>query len=234
MKNILVPIHFDECSFNALQYAIDMNPNSEITVLHVSTGIYGDKHFSFSQDKLLPEGLDKAIQKVINETIITPSSVSIKITVIKGAVIDSILNFSIKNPFDLCLIGTREKQNIFDKWLGTTAISLVKKLKIPTYCIPRYGSFKSFKKAVVGSNNNLLNKKYLSRLKKWNREFNSYLKFHHVIESANDNFSLGKENIISELFENENTSFSFDISLAKADNITNELLHTAYNLPADW
>lgn len=236
MKKILVPFDFTEVALNAFKYAIDFADDSdEIHLVHVHSGL-----LSIQSPLMLRAGKDyiESITEEITATIMAnlklkamPNNVLIK--AINGDPVHGISRYARKNLLDMAIVGTRDKYDFIDRWIGTISLGLVKSLYIPVYLVPRYASFNGFDKVLVASDHHLGKQQVLHQIKSWNESHNAYIKFLHVRERINSQYSEESEKIVNELYEKENVDFGFEIASINSRKIGDSLLASAYNFKAD-
>ncbi len=236
LRKILVPFDFSEISLNAIKYAIDYSDeNDELYILHCYSGL-----LNVDNTNMLAAGKTHAnnIQKEMNDIIIKhlqletlPKNISLQ--VLTGDPVHTIVKFAKSNFIDKAFVGTRDKYDLFDKWVGTISLGLVKQLFIPVYLIPKNSSFSGFDKVVVATDYHLAKKQIINEIKRWNENHNAYLKFIHVKDFLSSTHSTENKTIVSELFENENVDFAFDISTVNSKNIGDSLLKHAYDNNAE-
>ena len=236
MKRILVPFDFTEVALNAVQYAIDFaTENDEIHIVHVHSGL-----LSIQSPLMLKAGMNyiESIKGEITETI--KANLELKeipekviIQALNGDPVHAISKYARKNLLDLAIIGTRDKYDLFDRWIGTISLGLVKSLYIPVYLIPRFAKFDGFSKIMVASDHHLGKPQILHQIKAWNEEHNAFIKFLHVKERVNSLYNDEAEKIVRELYEKENVDFGFEISTINSRKISDSLLASAYNFKAD-
>jgi len=235
MKNILVPIDFTEVGVNALRYALELFPDSNITALHVRTipvSSYQDVTLnpSFLATGFWKEGLKDHITKELKLDSL-PSQVKIKIRF--GAVVSTIQQFSEEENYDAIVMGTRDKYNYFDQWFGTVSMGLVKTSNLPIYLIPKYASYKGYDNVMIASDDNLTDPVLVHKIKNWNVPHNAFVKFLHIQRTKADNFKGASESILNELFEKDDPGFSFEIAVLKDKDIAHSLLASAYDMKGD-
>ena len=64
-------------------------------------------------------------------------------------------------------------------------------------------------------------------------DFQIYVKFLHIKEKPESDYSAESQNIVNVLFEKEPAEFGFEIAVLNSKNITDSLLSAAYNYNAD-
>ena len=236
MKKILIPFDFTEVSINALQYAMDMSQDSdELHLVHVHSGL-----LSIQSPLMIRAGMDymECIQKEIEATILKNLGINslpenLTIVSLTGNPVHAITKYANKTLMDMAVVGTRDKYDMIDRWIGTISLGLVKRLFIPVYLIPRYASFESYNKALIASDHHLAKTPVLHQIKTWNDDYNAYIKFLHVRENISSVYNEEAEQIVRELYEKENVDFSFEISTVTSRDIGDSLLSSAYNFKAD-
>jgi len=235
MKKILVPMDFTDVSVNALRYALQAFPESDISVLHVRVGaFYANAPIPVTpgdiQEIYWTEALHKFILKELKVDEF-PSRVSIYTRY--GKIISEIIKFSNDNKVEALVMGTRDKYNYFNQWFGTVSIGAVKKIDLPIYLIPKYASFQTIKNVMIASDDQLTDPSLIQKIKTWNKDYNAFVKFLHIQRTENESFRDESKTIVKELFEKNDPEFSFEISILKDQDISHSLLASAYDLKAD-
>jgi len=236
MKKILVPFDFTEVALNAVQYAMDFSgDDDELHIVHVHSGL-----LSIQSPLMLKAGRDymDSIQDEISATIKNnlkldklPSNVVLK--TLNGDPVHALSKYAKKHLVDLAVVGTRDKYDLIDRWIGTISLGLVKSIYIPVYLIPRYARFEGYSKVLAASDHHLGKPQVLHQIKTWNEDHNAYIKFLHVKERVNSMYGEDAEKIVRELYEKENVDFSFEITTVHSRKIGDSLLASAYNFKAD-
>jgi nucleotide-binding universal stress UspA family protein len=236
MRKILIPFDFTEVALNAVQYALDFSGDEdELHIIHVHSGL-----LSIQSPLMLKAGKDyiESIKDEISATIklnleIEKLPDNIVIKAINGDPVHAIAQYARKHLMELAIIGTRDKYDFFDRWVGTISLGLVKSLFIPVYLVPRFARFNGFNKVLVASDHHLAKPELLHQIKQWNDNHNAYIKFLHVRERINSLYNEEAEKIVKELYEKENVDFGFEIATVNSRNIGDSLLASAYNYQAD-
>lgn len=236
MRKILIPFDFTEVSLNAVHYALDFADDSdELHIVHVHSGL-----LSIQSPLMLKAGRDyvQSITEEIQATIkinlkMKNLPTQVRIKTINGDPVHALARYSRKNLMELAFVGTRDKYDIFDKWIGTTSLGLVKSLYIPVYLIPKMAQFNGYSRVLVASDHHLGKTQVLHQIKSWNDAHNAYIKFLHVRARENSYYNEEAEKIVTELYEKEKVSFGFEIATTNSRNIGDSLLASAYNFKAD-
>jgi len=236
MKKILIPFDFSEVSLNAVRYAMDFSDDSdELHIIHVHAGL-----LSIQSPLMLKAGQDyiSSITEEIEETIkinlrIDTIPSNVRIRAISGEPVAALSKYSRKHLMDIAFVGSRDKYDLIDRWIGTISLGLVKSLYIPVYLVPKLASFNGYSKVLVASDHHLAQPQVLHQIKEWNSSHNAYMKFLHVRERENSYYTDEAEKIVTELYEKENVDFGFEIATLSSRNIGDSLLASAYNYKAD-
>ncbi|WKV11200.1 universal stress protein [Marivirga harenae] len=159
IKHILVPTDFSDCALNALEYALQfakqINPEAEITILNAYTvplayadlniaydvgesevdiKQYIDSEFNQLEDKL------PLLKEFEYETIKTENYVK-----------DAIEEYSLDNPVDLIIMGTKGASGIDEVILGTNAHRVIKAEIAPVLVIPGEAKYEDIKNIALSS-----------------------------------------------------------------------------------
>ncbi len=227
MENkIAIAFDFSQVSKNALKYAIDSTKKEDILeVIHVDNTLIRAGSDDHIKTKMVSEIKEYLKIKDLPE--------NLKITVLTGQIKQELESYINENIFDYIIVGTRDKYNLVERWIGTTSLSLVKSLTIPVLLIPRFSFYKKYKKVIVASDYHLTNKALLHQIKIWNKPYGAFVKFLHIKENQDSDYSEESQNIVNVLFEKEPAEFGFEIAVLNSKNISDSLLSAAYNYNAD-
>ena len=151
MRKIIIPFDFTEVALNAVKYAIDFSTDKdELHVVHVHSGL-----LSIQSPLMLRAGQDyvDSLQEEIKNTIETNLNLSevpgnLKTKAINGDPVHAIAKYCRRELIDIAIVGTRDKYDMVDRWVGTISLGIIKSLYIPVYLIPRNAEFKGFNKAI--------------------------------------------------------------------------------------
>lgn len=235
MKKIVIPFEFSEVSLNALKYALKMFKDDTIDLVHVSMGLF-DKDHSLAltpmktNERVLTEELGSM---VVNELELKQFPANVEIKILDGDIVQSIHKYVLSHNIDLVVMGSKDKYDVLDRWVGTVSLGLVKLLTVPIYLIPRYSVYNGYEKALVASDFHLKRTTIINAIKDWNKNYKAYIKFMHIQQDDDDDFGVESDIIVNSLFEKSDPDFGFEISRIKSLNVTDSLLATAYNYHAD-
>ena len=234
MTKILVPMDMTEVSVNAMRYAYDMFPDGEFSILYVDSGQSTREPFYLkpgtTKEMVLKEEISNQVKAGLEVTAL-PANVNIKID--RGEVIPSVSALAAHTQPDYIVMGTRDKYNLLDKWIGTISLGVVKSVNCPTYLVPKHATFHNMKKVIVATDHQLEDSKLINWLKRWNKDYNAFVKFLHVQDSEGKDIQSISEKLVQNLFEKDNAEFGFEISNIKSNDIADTLLDKAYNFGAD-
>ena len=156
----------------------------------------------------------------------------INIQIKKGEVVSQIKKHISSHTYDAIVMGTRDKYDLLDKVIGTVSLAIVKTSDCPLYLIPRYANYRKYNRVMVAADKHLLNNKVGLRIKEWNKDYNAFVTFMHV-SNGKDNYVKSEDILVSELFENGDPSFGFEVTTVQGAKVGKTLLDTAYNIGAD-
>lgn len=234
VKKILVALDFTEVSINALRYALNCFPERSIEVLYIKSDPELKRMVEKPGNEHLFEFWRNAIvQFITKELKIEQLPKNITVLTSFGSLIKTLIK-KLEEPGIQCLfMGTRDKYNFFDRWMGTTSYNTVLKATKPVYLIPKYATYKSFKTVMVASDIPLVNKALISKLNTWNEKHRAYVKFLHIQPDYQLDIKDLNKTIVEELFEKGNPPYGFEIATLKNNHISEALLGSAYNFNAD-
>lgn len=235
MKKILVPMDFSEVGVNALQYALDAFPESQITILNVKTSVgnvdvENDKKVKWPIEDLWAEQFSKL---VFSSSQFKEKPKNVIVKSMFGPIVTSVTEYANDNGIDEVVMGTRDNYDLLDRWLGTVTLGVVKTLKVPVYIIPRFAKYEKYNKVVVGSDSHMRDKIFLQKIKSWNESFNAFLKFVNVKSDSAKSFQKVETAIVDELFANTGPAYGVEIATTDDENVVNGLLGEAYNFGAN-
>ena len=235
MKRILVPMDFSEVGVNALKYALDAFPESQITVLNVKTSI-ADLDITRDENAKLPmeeNWAEQFAKLVFSSDGFNGKPDNVLVKALYGPIVTTVSDYINSQNIDGVVMGTRDKYDVLDRWVGTVTLGVVKKSKIPVYVIPRFAKYVKYEKVIVGSDYHMRDKIFLQIIKSWNNQYNAFLKFVNVKKSAKQEFYKEEAAIVDELFGKEAPVYAIEIATTEDDNVVNGLLGEAYNFGAD-
>lgn len=227
---ILVPIDYTEVACNAIRYALAAYPKASYTILHINDRSLDTGYGTISGSKAEMKELTQFVCKCMD---VRQLPDNITVVARYGTVVPTMREYMSQQEFDFIIMGTRDKYDLLDNWFGTISLGMVKSTSVPIYLVPKYAKYEQYKKVIVATDKHLNDRSFIRIIKNWNSEFNAFIKFLHVQESATDDFDDVERKIVSELFEEQDVSFGFEIERVKGRSISDSLLATAYNYGAD-
>lgn len=142
MKKILVPTDFSSTAMKAAVYAAEISKRNKAAVylLHVIEPITDNIRQPYPLHERLQEEIlnnrMKELEKTQQAITRTYPGISIKIEVVKGLVINSILGFTEKQQIDLIVMGTKGATGIKEIFMGSVTAGIIRKAGIPVLSIP--------------------------------------------------------------------------------------------------
>ena len=147
-KKILVPVDFSDCSYNALEYALNFAESNEakLVLLHAyhvpipaaETGVYVDVNITDDFEEDIKKKIQELYQRYPQlEKLSDPYKVKVSFAS------DAILKEIEEHSYDLVIMGTHGATNTFDELVGSNTLHVVKGSGTPVLAIPY--NFKGFK-----------------------------------------------------------------------------------------
>lgn len=233
---ILIPASLTEVSMNAVRYAYSAFPNHKIHVLLVHEGHSTREPFylkeGMTKEMVLKNELREEVLEAINSDVLG-NRVSIEL--LYGETLPVIINTAKEYKPDYIVMGTRDKYDLWDKWIGTISVGVVKAGLCPTILVPKMAKPVKFRKILVSTNYESHDANVLQWLLQWNIERKAFVKFLNV-QTLNDEFQKFDKlrALISDvMLENNIINFGFSVEKVKSENIVDTLLEDAYNFKAD-
>lgn len=228
---ILVPTDFSETSFSAYHYACEFAQkcNGKITLIHIINGMFNMSEFlSYSSiDKHRTSALTKLeyfAQEYAKTMGIELPKVPLELEMSYGIPGFEITDFAREGDFDMIISGTRDRYGIFDSALGSSSEITVRQAPCPVLLIHKGVRYEEPSKIAFAFDHKTDLENSLEELLSINKYWNAKVDFIHVAKSKNNvGIDDQKEEIMKELFENGEPSFSMEIKILDGDNIHNAL-----------
>lgn len=147
MKTILFPTDFSENAFQASEYAGMLAEKFEANIIFMncfSVPIMSDineyqitaniEDYAIQSKKNSEENMAEFKQKFVETTNLAEERITYK--TIFGSVADTILEMAKNMNADMIVMGTKGASNVLDKWIGTTAQTIMKQAECPVWVIP--------------------------------------------------------------------------------------------------
>jgi nucleotide-binding universal stress UspA family protein len=137
---ILVPFDFSKSSEMALQYAIWHNKmfGGSIDVLHAISGIIATPEMPMIlPDEMVLNGAKERLEQIITakKTALNLPDEAIQCQVLVGTPASSILLKEKADHYDLIVMGTHDKESLFDRILGSVSNTVVKLSACPVLTV---------------------------------------------------------------------------------------------------
>lgn len=234
---ILIPVDFSKVSANTIRFAWDACANKDqITILHVSQGVLSSAEYynpglgNLNLEPVLKNKLKELIKSALSLENIPPN---FETEVLIGDAVSEIQYFAEKNNFDEIYVGSRDKSDLIDKWIGTISLGVVKTNKVPVYLIPINCSYDGFKKVMVATDKKLQDPSILSTISSWNKEHRAFMSFLQVYNASEEKEDSTTEEIVRAFYEKQEVDFGFEIRSMGSSDISGSLLEQAYSEAAD-
>lgn len=221
-------------SMNAFDYAINKYPGASITALHVITSMidvdYPLHHTSAVSNK---DRYVFDIEEMIRVHLdVAQLPLQITVDAVYGEPVAMITKYLDKHLFDLVFLGSRDNYNLLEKVLGTVSLGVVKTSKVPVFVIPKFARFHEYQKIVVACDEHVNDPDIVMQLNYWNTT-NAQMKFIHVTtDDSSDTQEKIKGVLLTQLYEEYQLLFPYEVETINSTNISGSLLATAYNYKA--
>ena len=143
MKRILVPTDFSKVSGNALQFAIYLGNHfgGHIDVVHTYDVIRKTGHLK-SMEGILHEDARKDMDKLLAGVFPQlQSQCTIGSYIAQGDTGDIVTRKAKRQDYDFIVMGTQGSSNAMEVFIGSTALSVIKKSETPVIVVPESASF---------------------------------------------------------------------------------------------
>jgi nucleotide-binding universal stress UspA family protein len=228
---ILVPVDFHKTSFSAYNYALNLANEfgGEITLLHVINGAFNtNDDVTFDPIHSQQEGAIKRLEYFADEYakevgIETPKLPSKK-EVRFGIPGFTIADFANQNAIDIVIMGTRDKHGIFDRLLGSASSVSIRLCKKPVLLIHKRNRYNTPKKIAFAFDAKSDLEEAIEDIKTLNSKLRAKLEFVHVKNAeGNEDLNDQMHEIVSELFEDGDPNFAFEIKSISNGNMRENL-----------
>ena len=228
---ILVPVDFHKTSFSAYNYALNLANDfgGEVILLHVINGAFNtNEDVSFDPIHSQREGAIKRLEYFAEEYakeigVDTPNLPSKK-EVRFGIPGFTIADFANSNDIDLVVMGTRDKHGIFDRLLGSASSVTIRLSKKPVLLIHKRNRYNTPAKIAFAFDAKSDLEEAVEDMKKLNTKLKAKLEFVHVnSQDGNEDLSSQMNDIVSELFEDGDPNFAFEIKSIRHGNMQESL-----------
>jgi len=135
----------------------------------------------------------------------------------------SIAEYTSNYDIDLVIMGTRDQHNLFDKMLGSASAITLRTAKCPVMLIHQNVRYNQPKKIVFAFDHKSDIEETIERFRKLNSVIKATTDFVHVNKGKKDNIAHQKSEIIEELFEENQPTFSFEIKAIDGEDIQTAL-----------
>ncbi|MBK9151646.1 MAG: universal stress protein [Saprospiraceae bacterium] len=230
MKNILVPVDFTKTSFSAYYYANQLAnlTGARITLMHVISGSFN------TSDTMFLDSLDSAYQaakkrlkyfakEYAGEQGYELHNVKVKYDVRFGVPGFAVVDYLKDVDVDCVVMGTRDKHNIIERFLGTTSSIIAKLSSRPLILVHENTRFKKPEKVVFAVDTQTDFDESIDEYLKFNEFFKASTDFVHV-SSEKQNIADTSDQILKEMFENKDPDFAFQIKNVHASDAVQGLI----------
>ena len=244
MKSILVPIDFTAVSFNAFVLATHLAErlNFKIRLLHVFSGTFDismNKPFDIKADKgradIILDKMRSFATYYPTEGVSDVRPVGVEYNVLHGNVVKQIINISEEQDITMIVMGTRDKHDMLDKWLGTVSSGVSQNAHCPILLVPYPTPYSEYRNIVFACDYHSADFRILDRMQSFNKPFNAHLNFIHVETKGNkaESFDQIKQEIVDYMVAYGDPAFSIDIDLIREDDVVDGIFEYTRKVSAD-
>lgn len=238
--NVLVPIDFSMCCYNAFRYSLQLAAETgrNIVLAH-----YDKNHFtaqSSEQKTATINRMDQFIQPTnhLRDFDFEELPANVKISFESHSVaqpVDSIVARAEQGDIDLVVMGSKASPSITKKWFGSTSVRVSMNCDRPVFLIPPSVKFTPFERILVANSVDVAEPYPLWQIKGLTEVYQSKVHFVHVDnedQSANMRFSPWR--LAEELMDKEpKVSYPYTIASVNDDDISKGLLSYAQEVDAN-
>jgi nucleotide-binding universal stress UspA family protein len=223
IKNIIVPTDFSVTSRNAYHYAKKLaeSIDASVTVVHVN-----EEFMPIDGAPLLRD--ERESTEAVMETFIADEETmeswvmvqnKVKTRVLKGDLVEEIVELSKSDGTDLIVIGMTGLQDWLTKIIGSASIKIANQSFCPVLLVPHDAKWHSIDKLMYASNYHSATPKMIQDTIDFSLPFKSQLHFIHVEDFSDDTTKI----IWDELFTSANKNLSFKIQSIRGEDKIEEL-----------
>ncbi|MEM9548893.1 MAG: universal stress protein [Bacteroidota bacterium] len=223
---ILVPVDLYESTYASYKYARNFAGliNAKITLLYVINSVFTANEV-VSYDPYLEmettakrrlEEFSKKFQQDFGNDL---PDVDVDLKVMFGIPGLAIPEYAETNKFDLIVIGVRDKHGFLDRLLGSVSNETINEAKCPTILIHQRTEYKVPEKILFAFDKKTDLDDALENYKELNDIIKAKTDFLHINVKQTDDISEQKAEIVSELFENDDPKFAFEIKTLSGTNV---------------
>lgn len=140
MKNIIVPIDFSACSYNAVRYTASLVKfiPAKVTILYVHKPELTVQAMPIGQPyyDLLPVPQQVHVQMKRVKDLLAQKNIECELLVKEGLLSEEILNLAQKSEADLIIMGTEGVTSAYQMLWGTRTSAIISKKEVPVLVVP--------------------------------------------------------------------------------------------------
>lgn len=142
MKNILVPTDFSDNALKAALYAAEIAKKNGATIFFLHSAPLGGEELDEplplhdKYKKLVLEEIQGEMEKFSKSVTAVYPSIKTSTTIIDGAVVNSIIEFTQVNKIELIVMGTKGASGIKEVLVGTVATDTISRAQVPVLVVP--------------------------------------------------------------------------------------------------
>lgn len=154
MENLLIATDFSDNAFNALQYGLEiaLKTKAKLHVIAVAHVIRSGAGRLRSIDHIVEEDVRNSMHRLQKdiEKLEIYNQVSITFITLKGETADVVIDYANKIKADITFIGAKGITNFEALVIGSVALNILHKSKLPVMVVPGNAFFSGFSKIGIG------------------------------------------------------------------------------------
>jgi len=223
---ILVPVDLYEKNDAVYAYAVQFAANfkAQVTLLYVINSVFNTSEVigydpylemeNTAKDRLVK--FKEEFEAHANDSLPKPYT---HLDVVFGIPGMAIAEYAKEHDHDLIIMGVRDKHDFLDRLLGSATIETIKESECPVMLIHKNASYKKPEKVVFAFDKKTDLEEALEGYKSLNNRLKAKTDFLHINVNKEDDISHEKKEIVSELFEEDDPKFSFEVKSLHHNNV---------------
>jgi len=202
MNRIIVPTDFSETANNALEYACELAKENNLAIQLVHTFELKQKAgMLYTIEQHIKKRVEKDMQNLLKDMRTKYPNVNIEISIYKSTVEQGVALQAKKSKASIIIMGTHGTSTFKEIFIGSNAIAVIKKSKIPVLLIPFSVRFDGVKRVLLTlDDDGVSSKTNLMALKQLVKVLRLELVALHIETHPNDPTAESFLNVLSDVF----------------------------------
>ncbi|WP_122088319.1 universal stress protein [Halalkalicoccus subterraneus] len=129
VERILVPIDDSDRSTEALEFAVERNPEATFVALHVHEPVYGEGFAWRERDEKGDDDVERLFERV--EGLAEKHGIALETVTSEGKPSDEIVEYAEENPVDAIVMGSHGREGASRVLLGSVAETVTRRSPVP-------------------------------------------------------------------------------------------------------